>query len=61
MGGRHKLLKYIAYVGIKGSYEPSGREFDKFAGSEFEHQRFLLMARRADHREVICNLSHSNG
>jgi len=31
--------------------------FDKIAGSDFEHQRLLLMARRADHKDVICNPS----
>ena len=29
--------------------------FDKIAGSNFEHQRCVLMARRADYRDVIRN------
>jgi len=31
------------------------RRFDKIAGSNFEHQRFLLMARRVKYREVFYN------
>ncbi len=29
----------------------------KFAWSKLKHQRILLMTRRANHREVICNLT----
>ena len=32
-------------------------KFDKFARSKFEHQRFMLMARRAAHTDVGRNLS----
>ena len=45
--GKFRKNRGIAQSGSAPALGAGCREFDKIAGSDFEHQRFVLMARRA--------------